>query len=150
MFSEILHVPDLWIFRALKIRPQIGFCPQIGCPQIGWCTVFHTKVPDEESVLLGLLKALFFQILLHLATVLRGEKIRLRMIFSEDVSIVVSGFSVFFCYQNFKIFCCFQVTFFMKIHYLEPKTDCCWYDWRTLLPQASDNLLEFSCSIKKN
>ena len=24
LFSEILHLPDLWIFRALKIRPQIG------------------------------------------------------------------------------------------------------------------------------
>ena len=35
LFSEILHVPDLWIFRALKIRPQIGLCPEIGCPQIG-------------------------------------------------------------------------------------------------------------------
>ena len=22
LFSEMLHVPDLWIFRALKIRPQ--------------------------------------------------------------------------------------------------------------------------------
>ena len=43
MFSEILHVPDLWIFRAQKIRPQIGFCPQIGCPQIGWCTVYRIK-----------------------------------------------------------------------------------------------------------
>ena len=40
LFSEIPHVPVLWIFRALKIRPQIGFCQQIVCPQIGSCTVF--------------------------------------------------------------------------------------------------------------
>ena len=36
LFCEILHVPDLWIFRALKIRPLTGFCPQIG-----WCTVYR-------------------------------------------------------------------------------------------------------------
>ena len=32
LVSAILHVPDSWIFRALKIRPQIGFRPQIGSP----------------------------------------------------------------------------------------------------------------------
>ena len=37
-FSKIIHLmhlkysasPDLWIFHFPKIRPQIGFCPQIG------------------------------------------------------------------------------------------------------------------------
>ena len=30
---------DLWTFNFPKIRPQIEFCPKMGGPQIGRCTV---------------------------------------------------------------------------------------------------------------
>ena len=50
----------LWIFHFPKIRPQIGFCPKIGCQQIGWCTVLSINEKSTSNFpLFGCLNFLF-------------------------------------------------------------------------------------------
>ena len=45
LLSEILHVPDLWIFRALKIRQQIGV-PHIDMHCFLFLSIFLENVLD--------------------------------------------------------------------------------------------------------
>ena len=74
-FSEILHVPDLWIFRAPKNRPQIGFFPQIEGPQIGGCTVYK-----NTSLLILYKPWLFGRPLLWDPFRLQGWRVRLMIL----------------------------------------------------------------------